>query len=253
MKNKTIAIVGKGGTGKTTFTHLLARCIMDLGIHPLLIDADPTTSHLARSFKVQAEKSIEAIRMEVIKTAGRRDTDEKRHLAETIDEMVSNAVIHCEGFSILVLGQPETAGCFCPSNALLRKIIAREIGKYEVILIDCEAGMEQINREVIQEVDTLVVVCDGSVRSLETAEFVLQAARKFTHFKEAGIVLNKWRENFAISLQDRIRGLGVPLLGKIPDDAEILTLDGKGNPLLELPKTSESYMVIQKIVEFLIA
>ena len=39
-----IAIAGKGGSGKTTLSALLCRCLVERGIKPLLaVDADPNS------------------------------------------------------------------------------------------------------------------------------------------------------------------------------------------------------------------
>lgn len=247
MNSRAFAIVGKGGTGKTTFTHLLARALIAAGTHPLLVDADPTTSHLQHSFNMRAGKTIEGIRWRLIQAAASGNASEKERLAASIDQEVRDAVTRHEGFSMLVLGQPEGRGCFCPSNALLKELIEEEMEKHEVVLVDCEAGMEQINRKVIDRIDTLVIVCNPTTRSLDTAEHILDSAHACASFKTVGVVMNKTRGHIPDSIKERLAGLGVPVWGMVPDDPAIATLDGEGLSLVELPDAAPVFQPIREI------
>jgi CO dehydrogenase maturation factor len=64
------------------------------------------------------------------------------------------------------MGRQESAGCFCPVNALLRDAIKSLSKNFDIVLIDCEAGLEQINREVINPIDTLIIITDLTVRGI---------------------------------------------------------------------------------------
>ena len=122
-KPHTIAVVGKGGVGKTLVTALLAKIISeDYDYKLLLIDADPTHPHLSKMVKLVPSKSIESIRSEVIeKTLLKKKVI--KDIAANIDFEVYNAIAENKFFSLLSIGQPEDPGCFCPSNALLKKVI----------------------------------------------------------------------------------------------------------------------------------
>ncbi|MHA1733244.1 MAG: nucleotide-binding protein [Promethearchaeota archaeon] len=241
------AVVGKGGVGKTTFTHLFARAWMLRGIRPLLIDADPTMSHLARSFGVSVERSIEQIRMDVVRVAARGKAGEKENLARSIDDVVADSTIQAEQFAMLALGQPDTPGCFCPSNSLLRSVIENELDKYPLVIIDCEAGMEQINRTVIRAVDYLILVSDGSLRGLETAENLIGSAKKFTSYRKMGLVLNKIRGPELPFLEKKVDEMGVPLLGVVPDDMELVDLEMRGEPLLNVEPTTAAFRAVEEV------
>ncbi|MHA2086746.1 MAG: AAA family ATPase [Promethearchaeota archaeon] len=243
-----VAVVGKGGVGKTIVTTLLAKTLsQNYDFKILLIDADPTHPHLSNMVNLIPQVSLEMIRIDVInKTLDKEKSI--RELAENIDFEVYNAIVEGKDFSLISIGQPEDPGCFCPSNTLLRKVIESISKDYDIILIDCEAGLEQINRMVIESVDILLIVVDLSIRSVETANTLRKSAKKFTNYKKLGIVLNKVKGDI-IYIANKLKELELPLLAKIPEDSNILEFDIKGNPIIDLPTNSKSLISISKLVE----
>ncbi len=221
---RVIAVVGKGGAGKTTITYFLAQEFITQKIHPLLIDADPTTSHLTRLLGITPETTIEQLRRDLIGVATRGDTQEKVLIAKNLDDIVSKSIIRTPQYDLLVMGQPELVGCFCPSNILLRAVIEKLADGYTIVLIDCEAGMEQIHRQVIRQVDIVLIIAENTKGSLETATQILQAAKKFTHYTQAGLVLNKIQGTLA-STHTLPRNL--TLLGTIPEDPALKDIESR--------------------------
>ena len=243
-----IAVVGKGGSGKSIFSALATRIISRMKKYKLLVvDADPTHSHLSDLLDVKIKKSLEEIRTQIIKTAARGNKEDKQKLAEDIDYIVYDAITETKDFSLLTIGQPEGAGCFCPANTLLRKVVTSISKDFDIVLIDCEAGLEQISREVISNVDTIVIISDISVRGIDTAKTILDNSKKFTRYKSIGIVLNKIIGEIPLLLK-KIEEYKLPLLGKIPWDPNINNLDYEGKSVYELSTDAPSF-IIEKIVE----
>lgn len=243
-----ISIVGKGGSGKTIITTLLAKSILKkYNFKMLLIDADPTHPHLSYMVKLIPRVSLEMIRIDVIKKTLDKEKS-IQELAENIDFEVYNAIVEGKDFSLISIGQPEDPGCFCPSNAILRKVIESISRDFDVILIDCEAGLEQINRMVIESVDIILIVSDLSIRSIETANTLRKSAKKFTNYKKLGIVLNKVKGNIN-HIVNKLEELNLPLIGSIPEDQNIIEFDKIGNPIIDLPKNSTSLLSMNKLVE----
>lgn len=249
MENRTvIAVVGKGGSGKTVITTLLAKSLLKkFNYKMLLIDADPTHPHLSYMVKLIPTRSLENIRTKIIdKTL----TKEKsiQELAENIDFEVYNALAESKDFSLFSIGQPEGPGCFCPSNALLRKVIESISKDFELVLIDCEAGLEQINRMVIESVDTLLIVADISIRSIETANTIRKSAKKFTKYKKLGVILNRVKGNTSFVMK-KLEDLDLPLLAEIPEDNMIIEFELKGKPIIDIPEDSASFLAVNNLVE----
>ena len=250
MENKplVISIVGKGGSGKTVVTALLAKIIsIKFNYKLLLIDADPTHPHLSYMVNLIPKKSLEKIRVEVLDDifAQAKSIEE---VAENIDFEVYDAIVESKDFSLFSIGQPEGPGCFCPSNALLRKVLGSISKDFDIVLIDCEAGLEQINRMVIESVDILLIVSDISMRSIETAEAIRNSAKKFTQYKKFGIVLNRVKGNTDFILK-KLENLHLPILIEIPEDNVITEFELEGKPVIDIPKITKSYSKIKELAE----
>jgi CO dehydrogenase maturation factor len=243
-----VAIVGKGGVGKTIVTTLIAKAISTSYKYKLLlIDADPTHPHLSKMVKLVPEKSLEKIRADLIDdTIGKKE--EIKSLAETIDFKVYDAIKESKEFSLFSIGQPEGPGCFCPSNTILRNVIESISSDFEVVLIDCEAGLEQINRMVIKSVDKLLIVTDISLRSVETAKSISESAKKFTNYKRIGVIVNRVRGNIP-NILDKLEEYELPVLTLIPEDDLLTKLDLEGKPIIDISEASVSFQRIKQNID----
>ena len=141
-QSKVIAMAGKGGTGKTTLTAIMAKLLSQSGINLLAVDADPPIS-LTYALGAEPKNTLGELRARLIEDPRERREIGDRHIREVIRK---EAVIHHGGVDLLILGQAEGPGCFCGVNELLKFGIESLAQQYEITLIDCEAGIEQINR-----------------------------------------------------------------------------------------------------------
>ena len=246
-----IAIVGKGGVGKSIITTLIAKAIStSYTFKLLLIDADPTHPHLSKMVELISERSLEKIRAEIIeKTISKKD--DVQAIAETIDFEVYSAIQENKDFSLFSIGQPEGPGCFCPSNALLRKVIESISQDFDIVLIDCEAGLEQINRMVIRSVDIIFIVSDISLRSIETAKSIKETAKKYSNYKKIGVIVNRVKGDITIIL-DKLQEYDLSLFALIPEDELITKFDLEGRALVKLPEDSVSFQKIAENIEKLL-
>ncbi|MHA1492008.1 MAG: nucleotide-binding protein [Promethearchaeota archaeon] len=244
--SKVISIVGKGGVGKTMITTLLAKTISEkYNYKLLLIDADPTHPHLSNMVKLKPKKSIEEIRLEAIKNVFKKDS---QNLAENIDFHVYEGIAENKNFCLFSIGQPVGPGCFCPSNTLLRKVLESISKDFDIVLIDCEAGLEQINRKVIKSVDVLLIIVDISLRSIETADSIRKSAKRFTNYKKLGVIINRAKPNIDKILK-RIEELGLPLLAQIPEDEIITEFDLEGKALIDIPENTPCLLALGGVVK----
>jgi CO dehydrogenase maturation factor len=165
---EVLAITGKGGVGKTTFTAILAKILVADGVNLLAVDADPPVS-LTYALGAQPTKTVGDMRSRLIEDPAEKRKFNERHTRDVVRDEV---LIELDGMSLLVLGRAEGPGCYCGLNQLLKFGIESLTEQYEITLIDCEAGIEQINRRVMKQVDHLVLVSDTSAKGLNVAKII---------------------------------------------------------------------------------
>lgn len=221
-----IAVCGKGGVGKTVLTTLLARALHDAGVAPLLlIDADPV-SGLTSALGETAIKTLGGIRAELIGTARHGDEEAKRKVADNLDYLVFEALTERSDYSLLCMGRSVEKGCFCPVNTLLRQAIDLVVGAFPITLIDAEAGVEQINRQVTRHVSHAVVVTDGSSRSRDTLSLIVDLLGP----DKVCAVANRSSRVDSVAPPS-----GVRVAGAVPEDEEVRAYDRRGQSLWTLP------------------
>lgn len=249
-QKKMIAICGKGGTGKTALTAMLVRVLLERGMAGklLLIDADPAMG-LPNALGIKVERTMGQVREEIIRTARGSDKEKKAKLNNMLDYMVLEALIETQKFALLAMGRTDTLGCFCPVNNLLRDAIETLSKNFDTIIIDGEAGLEQINRQVMRRLDTLIIVSDATSRGIQTAGQIKNLVQndKVIEARKIGLVFNRVQRNEKL-LRQAAKELGLTLFGFIPQDDEVARHDLIGKPLLKLPRTSPALAAVRTIV-----
>ena len=176
-KAKIIAVAGKGGVGKTSLCSAIVRQLVETypGKRILAIDADPAIG-LSTALGIQVEHTIDDIRNEVIETSER---GEYRQAIEVLNEArfrIFDTMVECEGFAFLAIGRPEAAGCYCSVNSYLKEVINMLAGDFDYVVIDGEAGIEQISRRVMDQVTHLLLITDQSAKGVRVCEEIKQVA-----------------------------------------------------------------------------
>ena len=251
-EKKLIAVCGKGGSGKTALTALLTKHILKRNRERLLvIDADPTMN-LPDALGVEVKKTANEIREKIIAEARSAGKKEKASIARSLDYMLFEALIEADKFTLLVMGRPDSVGCYCPVNALLRDGIETLAADFDIILIDGEAGVEQISRQVMRSVDTPIIVSDASARGLKTAALIKDVieSQNVIQYKKLGLALNRVRGNEDV-LKDNARRAGFNLFGLIPEDENVAAFDMESKPLLDLPDDSPAFRAAGEILSSL--
>ena len=136
---------------------------------------------------------------------------------------------HREGYDFFAIGRPESAGCYCAVNTYLRQVIALLIGEYDLVVIDSEAGIEQVNRRVLEKVTDLLLVSDGSRKGLQVIRTVKAVADELVMYERCGVILNRVTSAAAAGAQE------LPLLASIPEDPRQLEYDILGKTVFDLP------------------
>jgi len=246
----SMAMAGKGGTGKTTVAGFLIKYLVQKGKTPVLaVDADSNTNLnevLGVPLKTTLGTAREEMKEGVVQQGMTKQIFMEMRLAE--------AIVEGEGFDLIAMGRPEGPGCYCAANSLLSIYLEKLIDNYSYMVMDNEAGMEHISRLTTNNVDILLVVSDPSIRGIETAgrianlvdELKLRVVKRF-------LIINQARDGLPDSLQEAIVKHGLNLAGTIPRDDLLYDFDMNGNPTFTLPDdnpaVSAAFHIFDRIIE----
>lgn len=248
-KPVSIAYLGKGGTGKSIISALTGKIAISMNKKVLLIDADPAMG-LATALGIKSCKTIGQAREEIIRQAKIADSAaEKERLSDIVDYLLLEAVYEGGNFSMIVMGHTNSVGCYCPINSLLRETIKSIADNFDVIIIDAEAGIEQISRQVTESVQYPVILTDNSRRGVTTALLARDAIDNSPGMKpvKRGVIFNRVTSDNA-ALIGEITGGGLEYYGSIAPDMCITERDAEGLTPFEMPDDSPSLTRLKEIL-----
>ena len=194
-----LAVSGKGGVGKTTFSALLIRTLNAQGKRVLAIDADPDANLAAALGIPDAEKIVPIAEMKELifeRTEAQPGTiGGFFKLNPKVDDLPDALSAKLENIKLMRLGGVKKGGggCICPESTLLRALMLHIVlARDEVVVMDMEAGIEHLGRATASAVDKLIVVVEPGRRSMDTAGHIKKLASEIG-LKNIGLVGNKIR------------------------------------------------------------
>lgn len=228
-----IALAGKGGVGKTSLSAAIVRLLTEKrpDAKILAIDADPAVG-LSVALGVEVTETLDQIRKRVAEDVTGKLKDTQDILAEAKFRLY-DAMAEQRGFAFLAIGRPEAAGCYCAINTYLKKVIEMLVDDFDYVVIDGEAGIEQINRRVLEKVTHLVCVSDQSQKGLKIIGTIRDVASELVMYDEIGLIVN--RALFPERLEDK-EIEGVKIVSVIPQDDAMTENDMEGRSIFELPQ-----------------
>jgi CO dehydrogenase maturation factor len=246
----TIALAGKGGSGKTTMAGLLIKYLVKKNKTPILaVDADCNANFnevLGLEIKDTLGNAREEMKKGVVPGGMTKDIFMEMKLEE--------AMVEAPGFDLVVMGQPEGAGCYCAANTLLAGFMDRLSGNYPFIVMDNEAGMEHISRLTTKNVDILLVVSDSSRRGLQAAIRIDDLAKRLNiGVGKSYAVINRIKEAPSDQALEMVAAGGLELAGTVPEDRTVYEFDFNGRPTIEMPEDCQSVQAAFKIFDKLLA
>ncbi len=246
----TIALAGKGGTGKTTMAGLLIKYLVKKNRTPILaVDAD-CNSNLNEVLGLEIKDTLGNAREEMKKGVVPGGMTKDIFMEMKLEE----AMVEAPGYDLIVMGQPEGAGCYCAANTLLAGFMDRLADNYPFIVMDNEAGMEHISRLTTKNVDILLLITDPSRRGLQAAIRIDDLARRLNiGVAKSYVVINQAKEAPSEKALEMIHEGGLELAGTVPEDRTIYDFDFNGRPTIEMPDESVSVQASFEIFDKIVA
>jgi len=249
---KTIAIAGKGGTGKTTVAALLIKLLSQKGL-VLAVDADPSTNlNQALGLSLEDDKTVGRVREKMTEDVSKGRFNPTIAKQEYLFSKIMESLVESKGFDLLAMGRPEGPGCYCASNEFLRVSLDKLVKdyKYNYIVMDCEAGMEHISRQTTRDVDVLLIMSDPTIRGITTAARMKDLIGELrSKIGKVGFIVNRVKGELSPELKKAIGESGLKVIALIPEDSNMATLEMKGRPITELPQESPLQLKVKEIIE----
>jgi CO dehydrogenase maturation factor len=233
----TIAIAGKGGSGKTTIAALLIKLLTQKGA-VLAIDADPATN-LNLALGMPLSDTVGKVREEMAAKVKARTMEPGLAKQDYLDIKIGEALVESQQIDLLAMGRPEGPGCYCAANNMIRTCVDRLGKNYDYVVIDCEAGMEHISRQTTRDIDVMLLVSDLTVRGILTAANMKTLIKDLrTYVGKIYLIVNRASSPLPPKIAQTIEEASLQVIALIPEDPKIKELEAQGTPLIELPADS---------------
>jgi len=243
----SIAVAGKGGTGKTSITSLIIRYLLKNKLEPILaIDADPN-ANLGDSLGFDMKETIGSI----IASFNSEKINIPPGMTKEayLEYNLNKALVEGRGLDLLTMGHGEGPDCYCYPNVLLRKFADSLAGNYAYVVMDNEAGMEHLSRRTTRNVDVLLIISNHTVKGVRTvarirdlvAELKLMVGRQL-------VIINSVPDKLDSVINDELGRLEIEATALIPEDEEIYRFDLEFRPLLDMPDTSRAVRAVDDLM-----
>lgn len=240
----TIAISGKGGSGKTTVAAMIIRALLERDNHGaiLAVDADPN-SCLGLTLGIQSACTVADVR-EAARTKSPSDTGMDK--IRSVEYGIQQAVTEAKGFDLLTMGRPEGPSCYCAVNNMLRQFLNTLSSQYHYVILDNEAGMEHLSRRTTNDVDLLCIVTEPTHVGRVTAERIATLAERLPiSVKHTGIIWNKADSTVQAGYEvDEICHLGT-----VPFDPVVIDASQRNQSIFELDGNTAAMFAIKELLE----
>ena len=245
----SIALAGKGGTGKTTVAGMLIKYLVKMDKTPILaVDADSNAN------------LNEVCGLDVADTLSNAREEMKKGIVPSgmtkdifMNMKLQQAVVEDEGFDLVVMGQPEGPGCYCAANTLLTGFLEKLTGNYPYIVMDNEAGMEHISRLTTSNIDVLLIVSDTSRRGLQAAIRINDLAKDLNiGVSKSYLIINQVKDAPSDAVVNIVKKNGLEIAGTIPEDKDVYEYDLNGRPTIEIPEDNQAVKAAFEIFDKII-
>jgi CO dehydrogenase maturation factor len=250
---KTLVTVGRGGTGKSSFTALMTKGFIESGQAPLLlVDADPD-QNLAEMLGIDLKEAGKSTIAELLVSTfiEQGGTTVGVPPTERIESRIwENGLFESKNFDFLAVGTKWVEGCYCMPNSALKGALESLTKNYKYVLIDSPAGLENLNRRITSYVNDIFDILDHSKKSFDhvkrAVRIVKEVDMKFDNF----YLIGGYRFPPELGKQAEA-DLKFKFLGKIAEDEQLDDYVLNGKSLLDLPSDNKAYVSVKAIMKSL--
>jgi CO dehydrogenase maturation factor len=243
----SIAVAGKGGSGKTTVASLVIRYLRRNSSGPILaVDADPN-ANLGESLGLIVNETVGSIIASF--------NEEKINIPpgmtkeNYLEYRLNQALVEGRELDLVVMGRGEGPECYCYPNLILRKFVDRLATNYAYLVMDNEAGLEHLSRRTTQDVDELLILSSHSVKGVRAVAQIAELVRELgLRVKRRSVIINSAPPELDPLVRQELSRLKIELAATVPLDDEVYRYDLELRPLLDLPDSSPAVRAVSDLV-----
>ena len=243
----SIAVAGKGGSGKTSVASLIIRYLKKNGTGPILaVDADPN-ANLGESLGLEVKETV-GLMLDTFQK-DKIDIPPGMTKESYLEFKLNSIIVESKGLDLVTMGRGEGPECYCYPNLILKKFIDTLAENYAYIVMDNEAGMEHLSRGTTQNIDELLIISDHSVKGIRTVARIRELISELKLLvKRQSVIINFAPAKLEPLMVKEMDRLGINPITTIPLDEEIYEYDLKLKPLLDLPDTSQAVKAVNDLM-----
>jgi CO dehydrogenase maturation factor len=248
----TVVITGRGGTGKSTFTSMMAKYFGEMKVEPvLLVDSDPDESlaeMLGLDLEAEGKQSIADVLSDILETRKMASMSGMTP-TEKIEPYIFQKCLY-EGrdfYDFIGIGTKWIEGCYCLPDRSLGQIMDMWGKNYEYVVVDSPAGVEHLNRRITKKVKDVFNILDPSKKSFDNAKRSYKIMREVNIDFENYYIVGGYR--FPESLENEALSQPFTFLGRVEGDPRITEYNIEGKSLLDIPNDSPAYQSVKKILQ----
>lgn len=243
----SIAVAGKGGSGKTSIASLIIRYLKGNKPGPILaVDAD-ANANLGESLGLSVGETVGS----VLATFNEEKINIPPGLTKEayLEIRLNETITESEGLDLISMGRGEGTGCYCYPNAVLRKFIDNLRSNYAYLVMDNEAGMEHLSRRTTEDIDELFIISDHSVKGVRTVARIRDLISELKlAIKKQSVIINFVPQTPDPHVTRELEQLRIEPIAAIPFDQEVYEYDLEQRSLLELPDTSKAVRAVNALM-----
>ena len=244
-------MAGKGGSGKPLMASLVIRYLMKNRTGAILaVDADPN-ANLGESLGLDIGQTVGSIIASF--------NEEKINIPPGMTKeaylnyKLNKAIIESKKLDLLTMGRGEGPECYCYPNLMLRKFIDTVTGSYAYMVLDNEAGMENLSRKTTQNIDELLIISDHSVKGVRTVARIRDLVTELKLIvKRQSVIINFVPNKLDPFVSEELARLEIDSITTVPLDNEVYEYGLKLKPLLDLPDTSKAVRAVDDLMSKLL-